>query len=146
MTLYEKAWQVIRKRIDDAAAAAGRDPSSIRVLAVSKGFSSEAIRTACTAGQRAFGENYVQEAIPKIDALAESAGAPIPGGDNGRTAPQIPAGSRPRRYRRRRAVTAERDAATRERDALVRQLSECQRRIDHLEAEVERLRRSIDGT
>ena len=71
MTLYEKAWQVIRKRIDDAAAAAGRDPSSIRVLAVSKGFSSEAIRTACTAGQRAFGENYVQEAIPKIDALAD---------------------------------------------------------------------------
>ena len=71
MTLYEKAWQVVRKRIDDAAAAAGRDPSSIRVLAVSKGFSPEAIRAACMAGQRAFGENYVQEAIPKIDALAD---------------------------------------------------------------------------
>ncbi len=71
MTLYEKTWQVVRKRIEVAAAAAGRDPSSIRVLAVSKGFSSEAIRAACMAGQRAFGENYVQEAIPKIDALAD---------------------------------------------------------------------------
>lgn len=71
MTLYENAWQAIRQRTAAAAAAAGRNPSSIRVLAVSKGFSSEAIREAFVAGQRAFGENYVQEAIPKIDALAD---------------------------------------------------------------------------
>jgi len=47
----------------------GREPTSIKLLAVSKGQSLEKIKTAIFAGQFAFGENYLQEALPKIDAL-----------------------------------------------------------------------------
>ena len=54
-----------------AARAAGRDPGSIRVLAVSKTVPVEAIRAAYALGQRAFGENYVQEAIGKIATLSD---------------------------------------------------------------------------
>ncbi len=49
----------------------GRDPNSVRVLAVSKNQSIEQIRTAYEAGQIAFGESYLQEALPKIKALAD---------------------------------------------------------------------------
>jgi len=70
MSLDEKAWQDIRLRIVAAAKAAHRDPGSIRVLAVSKSFPIEALQTAYAMGQRAFGENYVQEARPKIAALS----------------------------------------------------------------------------
>ena len=70
MSLDEKAWQDIRLRIVAAAKAAHRDPGSIRVLAVSKSFPIEAIQTAYAMGQREFGENYVQEARPKIAALS----------------------------------------------------------------------------
>jgi PLP dependent protein len=70
MSLDEKAWQDIRLRIAAAAKGAHRDPGSIRVLAVSKSFPIEALRTAYALGQRAFGENYVQEARPKIAALS----------------------------------------------------------------------------
>ena len=70
MSLEEKAWQDIRLRIVAAAKAAHRDPGSIRVLAVSKSFPIEAIQTAYAMGQRAFGENYVQEAKAKIAALS----------------------------------------------------------------------------
>jgi hypothetical protein len=70
MSPDEKAWQDIRLRIVAAAKAAGRDPGSIRVLAVSKGFPIQAIQTAYAIGQRAFGENYVQEGAPKVAALA----------------------------------------------------------------------------
>lgn len=45
-------------------------PPSVRLLAVSKTFGADAVQVAWDAGQRAFGENYVQEAIAKIDALA----------------------------------------------------------------------------
>ncbi|MDQ6916350.1 MAG: YggS family pyridoxal phosphate-dependent enzyme [Pseudomonadota bacterium] len=69
MSPDEKAWQDIRSRIVAAAEAARRDPRSIRVLAVSKTFSVEAIRAVYAMGQRAFGENYVQEAQAKIAAL-----------------------------------------------------------------------------
>ena len=61
----------IRARIDAAASAAGRDPASVLLLAVSKKKPVEDIRIAYAAGQRAFGENYLQEAMQKIDALAE---------------------------------------------------------------------------
>ncbi|MFC0400597.1 YggS family pyridoxal phosphate-dependent enzyme [Paraburkholderia rhizosphaerae] len=61
----------VRERIARAAQAAGRDPHSIALLAVSKTFPSEDIRAAHIAGQRAFGENYVQEALAKLDALAD---------------------------------------------------------------------------
>lgn len=56
----------IRRRIAAAARSAGRDPSSIRLVAVSKTFPIEAIREAHAAGQREFGENRVQEALEKI--------------------------------------------------------------------------------
>jgi pyridoxal phosphate enzyme (YggS family) len=70
MSPDEKAWQDIRLRIVAAAKSAHRDPASIRVLAVSKSFPIQTVRNAYALGQRAFGENYVQEAQPKIDALA----------------------------------------------------------------------------
>jgi len=58
-------------RIADAARAAERSPDSIHLLAVSKTFPADDVRTAFVAGQRAFGENYVQESLAKIDALAD---------------------------------------------------------------------------
>jgi pyridoxal phosphate enzyme (YggS family) len=53
-----------------ASNAAGRDPASVQLLAVSKTFPAEAVVEAIAAGQRAFGENYLQEALDKIAALA----------------------------------------------------------------------------
>lgn len=63
----------IRGRIVGAARSAGRDPSSIRLVAVSKTFPIEAIREAYAAGQREFGENRVQEAQEKIAAAGDLA-------------------------------------------------------------------------
>ena len=56
----------IQKRIDAACARSGRDPSSVTLLAVSKGQSPEAIRAAAEAGLTLFGESKVQEAKVKI--------------------------------------------------------------------------------
>lgn len=56
----------IRQRMMAACAAAGRDPASVRLLAASKGASVAQIRQAVAAGQRCFGENYVQEGLAKI--------------------------------------------------------------------------------
>lgn len=56
----------VRARIDAAARSAGRDPSSVRLIAVSKTFPLDAVRDAFQAGQRDFGENRVQEALQKI--------------------------------------------------------------------------------
>ncbi len=61
----------VHHRIADAARAAGRDPASVTLLAVSKTFPADAVRAAHAAGQRVFGENYVQESIDKIDTLAD---------------------------------------------------------------------------
>jgi pyridoxal phosphate enzyme (YggS family) len=61
--------QAVRARIARAAQAAGRDPSAVTLLAVSKTHSIACVAQAQAAGQRAFGENYVQDALPKIDAL-----------------------------------------------------------------------------
>ncbi|CAG4902534.1 YggS family pyridoxal phosphate-dependent enzyme [Paraburkholderia saeva] len=61
----------VRQRIALAAHVAGRDPRSVELLAVSKTFPAEDVRVAQAAGQRAFGENYVQEALTKIEALAD---------------------------------------------------------------------------
>ena len=71
MSPYEKAWQAMQQRIARAADAAGRDPAAIRLLAVSKSMAAEAIRALYALGQRAFGENYVQEAAAKMTALAD---------------------------------------------------------------------------
>ena len=54
-----------------AAGTAGRDPSSIRLVAVSKTFPAQAVRDAYAAGQRDFGENRVQEALQKIGETAD---------------------------------------------------------------------------
>jgi len=61
----------VRQRIAKAAADASRDASTVTLLAVSKTFPAEDVRAAFNAGQRAFGENYVQEAVSKIAELAD---------------------------------------------------------------------------
>ena len=63
--------QQVRARIVTACTAAGRDAAAAQLLAVSKTFGPEAVRAAHAAGQRAFGENYVQEGLAKIEALAD---------------------------------------------------------------------------
>lgn len=59
----------VRRQIDAAARACGRDPAGICLLAVSKQQPADAIRTLAAVGQRDFGENYLQEALPKIEVL-----------------------------------------------------------------------------
>jgi len=61
----------VRQRIAKAAADASRDASSVALLAVSKTFPAADVRAAFDAGQRAFGENYVQEAVAKVGELAD---------------------------------------------------------------------------
>ena len=64
----------VRARIAAAAQAAGRDPAEVELVAVSKTFPVAALKAAIAAGQTVFGENRVQEALPKIEALAGIAG------------------------------------------------------------------------
>jgi PLP dependent protein len=59
-----------QNRIAEAARAAGRSVDSVTLLAVSKGKSSAAIDSAASAGIEHFGENFLQESLPKIEALA----------------------------------------------------------------------------
>lgn len=61
----------VHQRIEAACAAAGRPVETVTLLAVSKTFGADIVREAHAAGQRAFGENYVQEALDKIAALAD---------------------------------------------------------------------------
>ncbi|NIF17532.1 YggS family pyridoxal phosphate-dependent enzyme [Pantoea sp. Cy-639] len=61
----------IASRIDSAARAAGRDPASVQLLAVSKTKPASAIREAYAAGLRDVGENYLQEALTKQQALSD---------------------------------------------------------------------------
>ena len=63
--------QSVRSRLDAAARRASRDPSTIRLIAVSKTFSRDHVRAAHAAGQLDFGENKVQEGLQKIDATAD---------------------------------------------------------------------------
>ncbi|RZU00826.1 YggS family pyridoxal phosphate-dependent enzyme [Rivibacter subsaxonicus] len=69
-TIAHNRQQVIA-RIVRACVQAQRSVDSVTLLAVSKTFGAEAVRAAAAAGQRAFGENYVQEALEKMAALAE---------------------------------------------------------------------------
>jgi uncharacterized pyridoxal phosphate-containing UPF0001 family protein len=71
MTTIAARVQAVRSRIDAAAMAAGRSPADIRLIAVSKTFPPAAIAEAHAAGQVAFGENYLQEAVAKMAALAD---------------------------------------------------------------------------
>jgi pyridoxal phosphate enzyme (YggS family) len=59
----------VRSRIRRAAAAAGRDPASVTLVAVSKSKTAESVRAVATAGVTDFGESYLQEAVAKLDAL-----------------------------------------------------------------------------
>ena len=65
------AIQSVRERIERACGRAGRDPSSVQLIAVSKGHSEEAIRAAHSAGMHVFGENYAQELAAKASALGD---------------------------------------------------------------------------
>ena len=69
MTMIEKNLQIVRDHVAAACRAVGRDSREIALLAVSKTFGAEAVAEAHAAGQTAFGENYIQEAVQKITAL-----------------------------------------------------------------------------
>ena len=71
MTMIRDNLQQVTARIVTACTAAGRQPARVRLLAVSKTFPPEAVQDAHAAGQRAFGENYIQEGVSKIEALAD---------------------------------------------------------------------------
>ena len=64
----EQALGQVRERVAQAALRAGRQPSAVKLVAVSKTFSAQAVREAIEAGQRDFGENRVEEALPKMAA------------------------------------------------------------------------------
>ena len=68
MTVKENL-ESVRRRIEKAAAAAGRDAGSIRLIAAAKNVAAELVEEAILAGVTEIGENRVQEAIPKIEAL-----------------------------------------------------------------------------
>jgi pyridoxal phosphate enzyme (YggS family) len=69
---FEERLHAIRDRIAAAAGHAGRDAACIRLIAVSKGQPADAIRAAFSAGLREFGENYLEDAEPKIHILDPS--------------------------------------------------------------------------
>ncbi len=69
MSLISRNLQVVHDRIATAAREAGRNPESVGLLAVSKTFGPQAVLEASRAGQKAFGENYLQEALDKMTAL-----------------------------------------------------------------------------
>ena len=71
MTTIDERLLGVHARIERACAQAGREPSSVALLAVSKTFEAGAVRQAHGAGQLAFGENYIQEAIEKMADLAD---------------------------------------------------------------------------
>lgn len=77
MSLIASNLQVVRQQIALAASDASRPPDRIRLLAVSKTFGADAVLEAWRAGQVAFGENYLQEALDKMAAVAAAvAGQP----------------------------------------------------------------------
>jgi pyridoxal phosphate enzyme (YggS family) len=69
MSFVPKHLEEVRQRINTATASAGRAAHSVHLLAVSKTFPAADVEAAFTAGQRAFGENYVQEAAAKVEEL-----------------------------------------------------------------------------
>ncbi len=71
MTSIAANLQAVASRIAAACSAAGRAPAEVSLLAVSKPWPAACVREAAACGQRAFGENYVQEGVAKIAELAE---------------------------------------------------------------------------
>jgi PLP dependent protein len=72
MTIISQQLGAVRERLQAACVAAGRSPDSVALLAVTKTHGPDAVAHAVAAGQRAFGENYVQEGVDKIRALRAS--------------------------------------------------------------------------
>lgn len=70
MTDITSRLKAVKKQINEAANACAREPASVTLLAVSKTHPAEDVRAAHAAGQQAFGENYLQDALPKIAELA----------------------------------------------------------------------------
>jgi len=62
----------VRERISNACRDAARDPGSVNLLAVSKTKPASMIHEAIASGQRHFGENYLQDALPKIEAIGDA--------------------------------------------------------------------------
>ena len=73
MSDIQRALTYVRERIAEAALRAGRDPSSVTLIAVSKTFPPEDVMEAITASQLDFGENRVEEALPKMAAVSRLA-------------------------------------------------------------------------
>jgi pyridoxal phosphate enzyme (YggS family) len=73
MSIISDNMQAVELAIQAAAEAAGRPRSAVQLLAVSKTFPFEAVLDAMQTGQRAFGENYLQEGVDKIAAVAAAA-------------------------------------------------------------------------
>ncbi len=71
MATLQNNLQAVLGRIAAACAAAGKPESSVRLVAVSKTFPAGSVREAAAAGQRDFGENYLQEALAKVQALSD---------------------------------------------------------------------------
>lgn len=69
MSRISQNLEAVRRRLTDAALRAGRDPAAVRLVAVSKTVPVEKLKEAVAAGQRLFGENYLQEARGKVEAL-----------------------------------------------------------------------------
>ena len=72
MSTIAQNLQAVDASIVAAAAAAGRPRTQVQLLAVSKTFPPEAVLEAVAAGQSAFGENYLQEALDKMRAVAQA--------------------------------------------------------------------------
>ena len=72
MTTIANKLQAVHQRIAAACKACGREPSQVRLLAVSKTFAAASVTQALDAGQREFGENYIQEAVGKVTELVGS--------------------------------------------------------------------------
>ena len=71
MSTVEQNYQRVRDRLNAACANASREPDSVRLLAVSKTKPASMVRACYELGQRAFGENYLQDGLDKIEALSE---------------------------------------------------------------------------
>lgn len=71
MTSIQDNLVKVQERISEAAKASGRSVTDISLLAVSKTFPASDVRLAYEAGQRSFGENYVQEGVSKITELSD---------------------------------------------------------------------------
>jgi len=71
MATIQNNLQAVKTRIAAACMASGRPESAVQLVAVSKTHPAQAVRAAADAGQRDFGENYVQEALTKIEVMAD---------------------------------------------------------------------------